>query len=56
MMVTGVNGFARHHRSIRSTSACYAEGCRFDPHVRQHFFMEFGHEIISKAILSLPLI
>ena len=28
----------------------------FDPHVRQHFFVEFGHEIVSTAILSLPLI
>ena len=29
---------------------------RFDPQVRQNSFMEFGHEIISTAILSLPLI
>ena len=28
----------------------------FDPHVRQHSFVEFGHEIISAAILSIPLI
>ena len=27
-----------------------------DPHVRQHSFVEFVHEIISTAILSLPLI
>ena len=26
------------------------------PHVRQHSFVENGHEIISTAILSLPLI
>ena len=25
-------------------------------HVRQHYFVEIGYEIISKAILSLPLI
>ena len=32
--------------------------CRrgFDPRVRQHSFVEIGHEIISTAILSLPLI
>ena len=28
----------------------------FDPHVRQHSFMEIGHEIISMDILSHPLI
>ena len=31
-------------------------GLRFDPRVRQHSCMEIGHEIISTAILSLPLI
>ena len=30
--------------------------CRFAPVVWQHSFVEVGHEIISKAILSLPLI
>ena len=36
---------------------CFAsEWVRFDPHVRQHSFVEIGHEIISTAILSLPLI
>ena len=29
---------------------------RLDPLVRQHSFMEIGNEIISTAILSLPLI
>ena len=29
---------------------------RFDPHIWQHSFVEFGHEIISTAILSLLLI
>ena len=29
---------------------------RFEPGVRQHSFVEIGHEIISMAILSLPLI
>ena len=28
----------------------------FDPHVWQHSFVEFGHEIISTVFLSLPLI
>ena len=28
----------------------------FDPYIRQHSFPEIGHEIISMAILSLPLI
>ena len=32
------------------------DGHRFDPHVWQHSFVEFGHEIISTAILFLPLI
>ena len=30
-------------------------GC-LDPHVQQYSFVEIGHEIISMAILSLPLI
>ena len=38
--------------SVRCVSAWYAD----DPHVRQHSFMEIGHEIISPAIPSLPLI
>ena len=33
-----------------------AAGGGFDPQVRQHSFMEIGHEIISTAILSLSLI
>ena len=36
--------------------AWYADGRGFDPHVRRHSFVEIGHEIISKTILSLPLI
>ena len=31
-------------------------GCGFDPHVRQHSFVEIGHEMISTVILFLPLI
>ena len=27
----------------------------FDPHVRKHSFVEFGHEIFFTAILSCPL-
>ena len=42
--------------SIGCTSAWYADDRRFDPHVQQHSFMEIGHEIISTANLSLPLI
>ena len=38
-----------------ATTWC-ADGRRFDPHVKQHSFVEFGLEIISTAILSLPLI
>ena len=36
--------------------AWYADGRGFDPHVRQHSFVEFCHKIISTANLSLPLI
>ena len=32
------------------------DGCGFDPLVQQQSFVEFGHEIISMAVLSLPLI
>ena len=42
--------------SVGSASAWYEDGHGFDPHVRQHSFVEFGHEIISTAILSLLLI
>ena len=42
--------------SVGSASAWYAGGRGFDPHIRQHSFLEFGHEIISTAILFLPLI
>ena len=38
------------------TSAWHVDCRGFDPWVRQHSFMETGHEIISTAILSLPLI
>ena len=37
-------------------SAWYADGRGFDPLVRRHSFVDTGHEIISTAILSLPLI
>ena len=56
-------GFTIHLRSagrgssIRCTSAWYADGRGFDPHVRQNILsFRFGHEKISMAILSLPLI
>ena len=34
----------------------YADSRGFDPHVWQHSFVEIGHETISTAILSFPLI
>ena len=42
--------------SVGCASVWYAGGHGFDPHIRQHCFVEIGHEIISVAILSLPLI
>ena len=42
--------------SVGCSSAWYADGLGFDLHVRQHSFVEIGHEIISSAILSLPQI
>ena len=42
--------------SVGCASAWYADIRGFDPHVRQHSFVAIGHEIISAAILSLPLI
>ena len=43
-------------RSVGCASAWHADGREFDPRVRQHSFLEVGHEIISTAIASLPLI
>ena len=40
-------------RLIGCATAWYVDGLGFDPHVRQHSFVEFGHEIISTAIFSL---
>ena len=42
--------------SVGCLSAWYLDSHRFDLLVGQHFFMEIGHEIISMAALSLPLI
>ena len=42
--------------SVGCASAYDADGRGFDSRVRQHSFVENGHEIISTAILSLPLI
>ena len=42
--------------NVRSMSVWHGDGRRFNPRVRQHSFVEIGHEIISAAILSLPLI
>ena len=37
-------------------SAWYGDGRGFDHWIRQHSFVEMGHEIISTAILIQPLI
>ena len=42
--------------ALECASALHAEGCGLDPRVRQHSFIEIGHEIIYSAIISLPLI
>ena len=47
---------AGHSISIGCASACYADGPGFDPHVRQNILsLRFGHENVSKIILSLSL-
>ena len=43
-------------RSDVRASPWYADGRVFGDHVRQHSFVEIGHEIFSTAVLSLPLI
>ena len=50
------NFIARHSSSVGCTSAWYVDDSGFDPLVQQHSFIEIGHEIISMAMLSLPLI
>ena len=42
--------------SVGCTPCWYLGGCGFSPLVQKHSFVEIGHEIISTAILSLPLI
>ena len=42
--------------SVGYASGWHANGREFDPRVRRHSVAEFGHEIISTAIVSLPLI
>ena len=37
-------------------STWYADGRVFDDHVRQHSFIEICHEMLSTAVLSLPLV
>ena len=41
--------------SVGCMSDWYSGGRGFDAPLRQHSFMGIGHEIISMAILSLPL-
>ena len=42
--------------SVGCASAWHADGPGFDLRVRQYSFVKIGHGIISKPILSLPLI
>ena len=52
-------GLYDNSMSNKTESTLLARGSSsvgFNPHVRQHSFMETGHEIISTTILSLPLI
>ena len=42
--------------SVGCAAAWYAHSHGFDDSVRQHSFVETDHEIISTAILPLPLI
>ena len=46
----------RRSSSIGNVSAWHASGPEFDPHVRHILSWRLGHENISTAILSLPLI
>ena len=49
--------FARPDSPVKScTQDWYSRDCGFNPPVQQHSFKETGHEIISIALLSLPLI
>ena len=43
-------------RSDVRASTWYADGRVFEDHVRQHSFVEIGHELFSMAVLSLLLI
>ena len=43
-------------KSVGCAAVWYADGRGFDARVRQRSFVEIGHEIISTAILALPLI
>ena len=50
-------GQARPSSSVRCVSAWYSDGRRFyRPVQHNHSFVEIGHEIISMAIVSQPLI
>ena len=41
--------------SVGRASDCQSRGREFEPGLRHITCVEFGHEIISTAILSLPL-
>ena len=55
LIYNGVNG-SGPGSSVGCVSAWRAYAPGFDPRVRQYSFIEIGHELISTAILSLPLI
>ena len=46
----------RCRHSVVRASTWYADDRVFDDHVRQHSFVEIGHEIFSTCVLSLSLI
>ena len=56
MLVSYYYCVAGRGSSVGCASNWYADDRGFDPHVWQHSFMEIGHEMISTAICSLPLI
>ena len=56
-LVNGITcSIAWRGSSVGCAPARYVDGRGFDPHVRQHSFVEICNEIIFMALLSLPLI
>ena len=56
LFTRGLQQVARPDSLIGCAAGWYSGGRGFDLPVRQHYFEEIGHEIISTAILFLPLI